>query len=93
MAATTPFSEMAILSLAELLGRYQSPLRTGRLQRLEKIRSTSSAAELDQLDEGDLVVHADYGIGRYRGLTRGEEEDEEKGLLCCHTQLTTMGQV
>ncbi len=72
-----PSAKLAILSLAELLGRYQSPLRTGRLQRLEKIRSTSSATELDQLDEGDLVVHADYGIGRYRGLTRGEEEDEE----------------
>lgn len=70
-------AKLAVLSLAELLGRYRTTVRPTRVGRLEKQRSHSAATELDQLDEDDLVVHADYGIGRFQGLSKGEEGDEE----------------
>ena len=73
-------AKLAILSLAELLGRYQATVRPPRLQHLEKARSHSAATELDQLNEDDLIVHADYGIGRYRGLSRDEEGEEELSI-------------
>lgn len=73
-------AKLAVLSLAELLGRYHTSVRPTRLQRLEKVRSHSAATELDQLNEDDLVVHADYGIGRYRGLSQNEEGEEELSI-------------
>ena len=69
-------ARLAVLSLAELLGRYPTGAQPTRTQRLEKVRKHSAATELDQLNEGDLVVHADYGIGRYRGLSTSEEGEE-----------------
>lgn len=73
-------AKMAVLSLGELLGRPQPSRGTNRLRRLEKARSHSAATELDQLNEDDLVVHADYGIGRFRGLTDGENGEEELSI-------------
>ena len=73
-------AKMAVLSLGELLGRPQPSGGNSRLRRLEKVRSHAAATELDQLNEGDLVVHADYGIGRFRGLTDGENGEEELSI-------------
>ena len=73
-------ARLAVLSLSELLGRYHASNSPTRLQRLEKVRSHSAATELDQLNEDDLVVHADYGIGRYRGLSQNEEGEEELAI-------------
>ena len=36
----------------------------------------------NQLEEGDFVVHANFGIGIYRGLVRGDELNPERELLC-----------
>jgi len=38
-------------------------------------------SSLGELQEGDLVVHADFGIGRYMGMTRFEVEDNEGDFL------------
>ena len=73
-------TKMAVLSLGELLGRPQPAGGNNRLRRLEKVRSHAAATELDQLNEDDLVVHADYGIGRFRGLTAGENGEEELSI-------------
>ena len=73
-------AKLAILSLAELLGRYRTTAHPPRPQGLEKIRKHSAATELDQLNEKDLVVHADYGIGLYRGLSTNEEGEEELAI-------------
>jgi len=73
-------AKMAVLSLGELLGRPHTARGTNRLRRLEKVRSHAAATELDQLNEEDLVVHADYGIGRYRGLVAGENGEEELAI-------------
>jgi transcription-repair coupling factor (superfamily II helicase) len=59
---TTP--EIAALTEQDMLG--------DRLVRRRKKRKAADAflAELATLSPGDLVVHADHGIGRYEGLTQ-----------------------
>jgi len=59
---TTP--EVAVLTEQDMLG--------DRLVRRRKKRKAASAflEELATLSPGDLVVHADHGIGRYEGLTQ-----------------------
>ncbi|MES2326617.1 MAG: transcription-repair coupling factor [Pseudomonadota bacterium] len=59
---TTP--EVAVLTEQDMLG--------DRLVRRRKKRKAADAflAELAALSPGDLVVHADHGIGRYEGLTQ-----------------------
>ena len=59
---TTP--EIAVLTEQDMLG--------DRLVRRRKKRKAADAflAELATLTPGDLVVHADHGIGRYEGLTQ-----------------------
>lgn len=55
--------EIALLSEQDVLG--------DRLVRRQKRKKSADAflAELSTLSPGDLVVHADHGIGRYLGLT------------------------
>jgi transcription-repair coupling factor (superfamily II helicase) len=55
--------DIALLSEQDILG--------DRLVRRAKRRKSADAflAELSTLSPGDLVVHADHGIGRYEGLT------------------------
>jgi transcription-repair coupling factor (superfamily II helicase) len=59
---TTP--EVAVLTEQDMLG--------DRLVRRRKRRKAAAAflEELATLSPGDLVVHADHGIGRYDGLTQ-----------------------
>jgi transcription-repair coupling factor (superfamily II helicase) len=57
-------SDVALLTEQDMLG--------DRLVRRRKRRKSADAfmSELATLSPGDLVVHADHGIGRYEGLTR-----------------------
>jgi transcription-repair coupling factor (superfamily II helicase) len=59
---TTP--DVAVLTEQDMLG--------DRLVRRRKSRKAAAAflEELATLSPGDLVVHADHGIGRYEGLTQ-----------------------
>lgn len=61
-------ARMVVITDAEVFGRY-------RVQRPRRLRSphaqaTRSALDIDfsDLEEGDLVVHLQHGIGRYLGL-------------------------
>ena len=61
-------AKLVIVTDAEIFGRY-------RIQRPRRLKSphalaTRSALDIDftDLDEGDLVVHLQYGIGRFLGL-------------------------
>jgi transcription-repair coupling factor (superfamily II helicase) len=56
--------DVAVLTEQDMLG--------DRLVRRRKRRKTTDAflSELAALSPGDLIVHADHGIGRYEGLTR-----------------------
>ena len=77
---TVPAAKLAVLSDAEIFGRYQHS-RTRRLITAQR-RSRARRAPLDLSDVklGDFVVHQEFGIGKYGGLIRradglGNEED------------------
>ncbi len=72
---TVPAAKLAILSSSELFGRYRTPGAL-RKTRLERQRAMSVRASLDDIGEGDLVVHSEYGIGRFRGIQQGEHGEE-----------------
>ena len=72
---TVPVSKLAVLSSSELFGRYRTP-GGPRRSLLEKARSARARATIDEMEEGDLVVHYEYGIGRFRGIEQGDEGDE-----------------
>ncbi len=83
---TVPAARMAVLSSSELFGRYRTP-GTLKRSRAEGQRILTARASLDDIEEGDLVVHYEYGIGRFRGIAPGETGEEisieyrEGGLL------------
>lgn len=72
---TVPISKIAVLSSSELFGRYRMPGGPRRSQ-LEKARAARARTTVDEMAEGDLVVHYEYGIGRFRGIQQGDEGDE-----------------
>jgi transcription-repair coupling factor (superfamily II helicase) len=72
---TVPVSKLAVLSSSELFGRYRTP-GGPRRSLLEKARAARARATLDEMEEGDLVVHYEYGVGRFRGIQQGDEGDE-----------------
>jgi transcription-repair coupling factor (superfamily II helicase) len=65
---TFPAAKVAILSDAELFGRYRNT-RARRIA-LRRAREQSQRAQIDfsDLNEDDLVVHLEHGIGRYEGM-------------------------
>ena len=76
-----PSAKLAVISDAELFGRYQHA-RARRLFNREKSATTRRAqADFRELGDGDLVVHLDYGIAKFQGLiemgddTTGVEEE------------------
>jgi len=70
-----PQAGLVVLSASELFGRYvqQMPKRMG----LEAFRQRELVEDWQELEEGELVVHAVYGIGRYHGLQLGAQKQEE----------------
>ena len=72
---TVPISKLAVLSSSELFGRYRTP-GGPRRSLLEKARSVRARASIDEMEVGDLVVHYEYGIGRFQGIQQGDEGDE-----------------
>ena len=61
-----PAANLVILSAAELFGRFAAHPRR-RLRRAERHRAQ---IDFSELNEGDLVVHLEHGIGRFLGLER-----------------------
>jgi transcription-repair coupling factor (superfamily II helicase) len=63
-----PGAKVAVLSDAELFGRYRNT-RARRLA-MRRTREVQRRAQIDfsELNEDDLVVHLEHGIGRYEGL-------------------------
>ena len=74
-----PAGRLALLSDAELFGRSASQrLRRLHLRR-ERQRASRSAIDFTEFTEGDLVVHAEHGIGRYLGLQNLPSADGSEG--------------
>jgi transcription-repair coupling factor (superfamily II helicase) len=59
-------ANLVVLSAAELFGRFATHPRR-RLHRAERHRSQ---IDFSELNEGDLVVHLEHGIGRFLGLQK-----------------------
>jgi len=61
-----PGANLVVLSAAELFGRFAAHPRR-RLRRAERHRVQ---IDFSELNEGDLVVHLEHGIGRFLGLDK-----------------------
>ncbi|MGI9088745.1 MAG: transcription-repair coupling factor [Chthoniobacterales bacterium] len=66
---TFPAGKLVILSAAELFGRSTAHGRR-RLQRAEKLGRNRAQIDFSELNEGDLVVHLEHGVGRFLELMK-----------------------
>ncbi len=78
---TIPDAKIAVLSDAEIFGRYQNQ-RSQRRYRLARERQAGQqVSSLREYNYGDLVVHIDYGIGKFRGIKSRETADGSEEVL------------
>ncbi len=64
-----PAANLVVLAAAELFGRAPTHGRR-RLQRAAKFGTHRTQIDFSELNEGELVVHLEHGIGRFLGLQR-----------------------
>ena len=64
-----PAANLVVLAAAELFGRAPTHGRR-RLQRATKFVTHRAQIDFNELNEGELVVHLEHGIGRFLGLQR-----------------------
>ncbi len=78
-----PDGNLVVLSAAELFGRFPAHGRR-RLQRAERLGRNRAQIDFSELNEGDLVVHLEHGVGRFLQLmtvpTPGGVEQEVLAL-------------
>ncbi|MDB6071562.1 MAG: mfd: transcription-repair coupling factor [Verrucomicrobiales bacterium] len=77
---SVPSAKLAVLSDAEIFGRYQHSRARRLISGTRRQRSRKAPLDLSDIADGDFVVHQEYGIGKYRGLIQraapnGLEED------------------
>ena len=68
-----PSAKLALLADAEILGRSASQRAHRAALRRERVRSGRAAMDFSEFEDGDLVVHLDYGIGRFLGLQKSPD--------------------
>ena len=61
---TLPAAKLAVLVDHDIFGRMR------RRRRFMKFKNVVPLHDIDALKPGDFVVHVDYGIGRYMGMTK-----------------------
>ncbi len=66
---TFPDGQLVVLSGAELFGRATAHGRR-RLQRAERFGRNRAQIDFSELNEDDLVVHLEHGVGRFVELTK-----------------------
>jgi transcription-repair coupling factor (superfamily II helicase) len=78
---TFPAGKLAVLSDAELFGRYRNT-RARRLA-MRRMREQANRTHIDfsELNEGDYVVHLEHGIGKFLGLRKFETDGKEEEVL------------
>jgi len=64
-----PAGNLVVLSGAELFGRSTTHGRR-RLQRVERLGRNRAQIDFSELNEGDLVVHLEHGVGRFLQLMK-----------------------
>ena len=78
---TIPAAKIAVLTGAEIFGRHQNTRRI-RGSKLDEAQALRQARDLlRDLKEGDYVVHAEYGIGRFDGIEVREVDKKEEVLV------------
>ena len=78
---TIPAAKIAVLTGAEIFGRHQH-VRRIRGSKLDEAQALRQARDLlRDLKEGDYVVHAEYGIGRFEGIEVREVDKKEEVLV------------
>ena len=76
-----PDLKVAVLSSSELFGRYRS---AGVARRSLLDRRNAARVSLDEIELADLVVHYEYGIGRFRGIQISDEDQTEEIVIEYH---------
>ena len=71
-----PSAKIAVLSSAEIFGRYESSRLRKSLNREKQNVTRRRVDDFRELNEGDRIVHLDQGIGIYRGLIKMEGEPD-----------------
>ena len=74
---TIPEAGLAFLSSAELFGRYQTPQTRRRAAKVDHQRRARAQTALEDIFKGDLVVHTEYGVGRFQGIEKDDDGHEE----------------
>ncbi len=64
-----PEGKLAVLSDAEIFGRYQTMRALRKQERLVSLRSQHQALDFTEIGDGDYVVHLHHGIALYKGVT------------------------
>ncbi|MEM8954992.1 MAG: transcription-repair coupling factor [Verrucomicrobiota bacterium] len=73
-----PEAAIAVVSDTEIFGRYHVSTAQRRFAK-DRLRHTSRMqAEFREFDEDDLVVHSDYGIGKFLGLQSPADSDSDR---------------
>jgi transcription-repair coupling factor (superfamily II helicase) len=72
---TWPDAELAVLTDHEIFGRHK------RTAPFRKRKRSFDAAFFEQIKRGDLVVHEEFGVGRYLGPTTIKVRDHEQEVL------------
>lgn len=75
----SPGQKLVVLSTLEIFGRQHLPGTRGR-EKFTHQRNAAAIAGVHELNEGEFVVHADYGIGEFIGLVESDNGDEELGI-------------
>lgn len=70
-----PSEGLSIITEAEIFGPAH------RLGKTTRPRVRADVLNLEELQQGDLVVHVDHGIGRYEGLVKLKVEGAENDFL------------
>ncbi len=75
-----PAANLVVLAAAELFGRAPTHGRR-RLQRTSKFGAHRAQIDFSELNEDDLVVHLEHGIGRFLGLQKMGDADANEVLV------------
>ncbi len=78
---TIPDAKLAVLSDAEIFGRYQNQRGRRRYRLARELQASQQVNSLREYNYGDLVVHIDYGIGKFRGIRTRESAGSTQEVL------------
>jgi transcription-repair coupling factor (superfamily II helicase) len=76
-----PEAKLAVLCDAEIFGRYQSPSARRLALRRSRLRGGRAPIDFSEIAEGDLVVHLEHGIGKYRGIRKLQQNGSEQEVV------------